>query len=95
MRTPQLDSSICELLRHVVRLRDAMVDGPHGFFNNIKANSSQFGWNLQDPVVMDDNLGEMIVDELDRVCLVALETMGPEVVLTENLIPLEPIIQEL
>ncbi|TPP62367.1 hypothetical protein FGIG_04047 [Fasciola gigantica] len=91
----QLDLNVCELLRHVVRLRDALVDGPQGFFSNIKASASQIGWNSQEPLVINDNLGEVVIDELDRVCLVALETMGPEVILAENLIPLEPIIHEL
>ncbi|VDP25805.1 unnamed protein product [Echinostoma caproni] len=93
--TTQLDPNLCELLRHVVRLRDALVDGPRSLFSLINSDGLHPGSTSHESVIVDEDLGELVIDELDRVCLVALETLGPELFLTEGLLPLEPIVNEL
>lgn len=81
------------LLIRVVRLRDTLVDGPDTLASLIRlsAGNSQVASLSLSPQI----LGDKILDELDRVCLVALETLGPELLLCGGVFDLEPMVKEL
>ncbi|CAL8105863.1 unnamed protein product [Calicophoron daubneyi] len=84
----EIDQRLCDLIKNVAKLRDSLVDGPESLTSLIQVN-------LQNASLLDTKLGDIVIDEMDRVCLVALETLGPELVLDSGLLPLEPIVREL
>ncbi|KAF6779151.1 hypothetical protein AHF37_05139 [Paragonimus kellicotti] len=88
-----IEPSLCLLIQHVAQLRDSLIDGPRTLTNLIEVNTDKPPGLTT--TLVDDRLGEVIIDELDRVCLVALESLGPELVLNQDMLPLEPIVEEL
>ncbi|KAF5394428.1 hypothetical protein PHET_11554 [Paragonimus heterotremus] len=88
-----IEPSLCLLIQHVAQLRDSLIDGPRTLTNLIEVNTDKPPGLTT--TLVDDRLGEAIIDELDRVCLVALESLGPELVLNQDMLPLEPIVEEL
>ncbi|KER28200.1 hypothetical protein T265_13640 [Opisthorchis viverrini] len=86
-----IDSALCQLLKQLAQLRDSLVDGAGSLAQLIEMNAVD-----QDPMrVVDTQLEESVIDELDRVCLVALESFGPEVILQKELLSVEPLVEEL
>ncbi|KAF8569149.1 hypothetical protein P879_03470 [Paragonimus westermani] len=88
-----IEPNLCLLIQHVAQLRDSLIDGPRTLTNLIEVNADKPPGLTT--TLVDDRLGELIIDELDRVCLVALESLGPELVLSQDMLPLEPIVEEL
>ncbi|TGZ75032.1 hypothetical protein CRM22_000613 [Opisthorchis felineus] len=86
-----IDSALCQLLKQLALLRDSLVDGAGSLAQLIEMNAVD-----QDPMrIVDTQLEESVIDELDRVCLVALESFGPEVILQKELLSVEPLVEEL
>ncbi|CAH8551282.1 unnamed protein product [Schistosoma curassoni] len=82
-------NSLVELLKVILHLRDCLVDGPKSLINLIHVDPENF------PLIGLNDLGEKIIDGLDSVCLLAVEYIGPELILPGNIFSLEMIIEEL
>lgn len=82
-------NSLVELLKVILHLRDCLVDGPKSLINLIHVDLENF------PLIGLNDLGEKIIDGLDSVCLLAVEYIGPELILPGNIFSLEMIIEEL
>ncbi|CAH8538769.1 unnamed protein product [Schistosoma intercalatum] len=82
-------NSLVELLKVILHLRDCLVDGPKSLINLIHVDPENF------PLIGLKDLGEKIIDGLDSVCLLAVEYIGPELILPGNIFSLEMIIEEL
>ncbi|CAH8551374.1 unnamed protein product [Schistosoma bovis] len=81
-------NSLVELLKVILHLRDCLVDGPKSLINLIHVDPENF------PLIGLNDLGEKIIDGLDSVCLLAVEYIGPELILPGNIFSLEMIIEE-
>ncbi|CAH8499494.1 unnamed protein product [Schistosoma turkestanicum] len=82
-------NSLIELLKVVLHLRDCLVDGPKSLINLIHVDPENFS------LIGLNDLGEKVIDGLDSVCLLAVEYIGPELILPGNIFSLEMIINEL
>ncbi|GAA53697.1 ribosomal RNA-processing protein 12 [Clonorchis sinensis] len=86
-----IDPALCQLLKQLAQLRDSLVDGAGSLAQLIEMNAVDL-----DPMrVVDTQLEESVIDELDRVCLVALESFGPDLILQKELLSVEPLVEEL
>uniref|UniRef100_A0A5K4F249 NUC173 domain-containing protein n=2 Tax=Schistosoma mansoni TaxID=6183 RepID=A0A5K4F249_SCHMA len=82
-------NSLVELLKVILHLRDCLVDGPKSLINLIHVDPENFS------LIGLNDLGEKIIDGLDSVCLLAVEYIGPELILPGNIFSLEIIVEEL
>ncbi|KAH8877751.1 RRP12-like protein [Schistosoma japonicum] len=82
-------TSLTELFKVILHLHDCLVDGPKSLINLIHVDPENFS------LIGLNDLGEKIIDGLDSVCLLAIEYIGPELILPGNIFSLEAIIEEL